>query len=474
VTLALAARRLATRMRMWLPWYVFWLVVLDTLALLLGGLFGQLVRFDTLGDRLDGVAYGDVLRAAVPVWILAMATAHCYEERYLGLGSEEFRRVTNAAARFTALFAVAMFMFKWDVARGFVVVALPTASLYALCFRYLARKVLHWLRKDGAASRRVLVVGDGPALEILTSRLEKAPHSGLRVVGTCQPVTVDGTVSSTIRHVWSTVTSRQADTVAVAHCGQITPLVLRELAWSLEGRGVGLLVAPGLTDVAGPRVNIRAVSGLPLIHVAEPGFTGWGQLAKRIFDTVVAGVSLLLASPLLVALALTVRFSSSGPVLFRQVRIGKDGREFVMYKFRSMYADAETRLTELRCLNDHGESVLFKMREDPRVTRVGKVLRRYSLDELPQLVNVVRGQMSLIGPRPPLPGEVARYAHSVHRRLLVKPGLTGLWQVSGRSDLNWEETVRLDLYYVENWSVTLDAEILVRTVWAVLRGSGAR
>lgn len=464
----------------WLPRYVAALVALDTLALMLGGLLGHLVRFDSLSGRLDlgghftGISYRDILLATVPFWLLAMATARTYEGRYLGLGSEEFRRVGNAAARFTALIAVTVFLFKWDIARGLMILALPAATAFTLVFRFLARKVLHRVRKDGAASHRVLVVGDGDTRDVLVQKLAASPHSGLHVVGVAPPLATGQSGSPSVGHLRTLVQSLRADTVAVAHSPDVSPAVLRELAWSLEGIGVSLLLAPALTDVAGPRVSIRPVSGLPLLQVAEPELTGVRRLAKGTFDVVVSSLGLILASPILAGLALAVRLSSPGPVLFRQVRIGKDGKEFTMFKFRSMHADAEARLDELRAHNDHGDGVLFKMREDPRITTVGKVLRRYSLDELPQLLNVLRGHMSLVGPRPPLPIEVARYARQVHRRLLVKPGLTGLWQVSGRSDLDWDEAVRLDLYYVENWSVALDAEIVWKTAWAVLRGSGAR
>lgn len=463
-----------TSARRWLPRYVAILIALDALALVMGGTFGRLVRFDTLGGSIHGVAYLDVLVAAVPAWVLAMATARSYEGRFLGVGSEEYRRVGNAAARFTALLAVVVFLFDWRVARGLVVVALPASMALALYFRYLARQILHRVREHGAASNRVLVIGDGASRDALVTRLRATPYSGLRVVGVCQPVARDAEGRVSVAHIGRMVRSLRADTLAVAHSPSVDPALLRQIAWSLEGTGVDLLVAPALTDVAGPRVNIRPISGLPLLQVTEPEFTGVRRLAKNAFDVLVAGFGLLVISPLLVSIALAIRLTSRGPAFFRQVRIGRDGKEFTMYKFRSMRVDAEALLEELRIQNDHEDHVLFKMRNDPRITRVGKYLRRFSLDELPQLFNVVLGQMSLVGPRPPLPSEVARYAHHVHRRLLVKPGLTGLWQVSGRADLDWDETVRLDLYYVENWSVALDAEIIWKTIWAVLRGSGAR
>jgi exopolysaccharide biosynthesis polyprenyl glycosylphosphotransferase len=236
---------------------------------------------------------------------------------------------------------------------------------------------------------------------------------------------------------------------------------------------VELLVAPGLTEVAGPRLHMRPFIGLPLVHVEEPEFRGPKRLVKEVLDRLGAAALVLLVLPVLLAIAVAVRVDTPGPVFFRQQRIGKTGRPFTMLKFRSMVVDAEARRAELAARNQNADGLLFKVADDPRVTRVGRLLRRLSLDELPQLLNVLGGSMSLVGPRPPLPSEVARYDDDVRRRLLVKPGLTGLWQISGRSDLTWEEAVRLDLRYVENWSLALDLSILWRTFSAVLHADGA-
>jgi exopolysaccharide biosynthesis polyprenyl glycosylphosphotransferase len=232
------------------------------------------------------------------------------------------------------------------------------------------------------------------------------------------------------------------------------------------------VVATSLLDVAGPRTSIRPVDGLPMLHVEPAELTGGRRLAKGAFDRILATLALIAVAPLLLGLAALVRLTSKGPAMFTQTRVGKDGREFTIYKFRTMYTDAEERLAELAAQNEH-DGLLFKIRNDPRVTPVGRVLRRFSLDELPQLLNVFLGQMSLVGPRPPLPSEVAQYPEDLLRRLAVKPGITGLWQVSGRSNLSWEDTVRLDLRYVENWSLTFDLVILLRTATAIVRASGA-
>jgi exopolysaccharide biosynthesis polyprenyl glycosylphosphotransferase len=247
---------------------------------------------------------------------------------------------------------------------------------------------------------------------------------------------------------------------------------VQDLGWRLENSGTELILVSSLTDVAGPRIHMRPVEGLPMLHVDLPQYEGVNHTMKRGIDLVLGGLAVLLLSPVLAAVALAVKLDSRGPVLFRQQRVGVAGQPFTMFKFRSMVLDAEDRLTQLARSNE-GSGLLFKMRDDPRVTRVGRIIRRYSLDELPQLFNVLNGTMSLVGPRPPLPREVAEYEGRVHRRLLIKPGITGLWQVSGRSNLAWEESVKLDLYYVENWSILSDFLVLLKTVRAVLKRDGA-
>jgi exopolysaccharide biosynthesis polyprenyl glycosylphosphotransferase len=332
--------------------------------------------------------------------------------------------------------------------------------------------------------RRVIVVGHELAVVGITRQLRRERYHGLKVVGACLPATDhrapgwhDGQIGDipvlgTFDEVAPAIGRVGADTVVVLSCPELDGHALRRLAWRLERDDIDLIVASSLIDVAGDRTTIRPVDGLPMLHVEHPRLTGARRLIKTMFDRAGAALLLLGLSPLLAVIAFAVRMDSAGPVLFRQVRVGKDGREFVMFKFRTMHTDAEARLAELRHLNE-GDGVLFKLRDDPRVTRVGRILRKFSLDELPQLRNVLTGSMSLVGPRPPLPEEVAVYADDVRRRLAVRPGMTGLWQVSGRSDLPWEEAVRLDLRYVENWSLSLDLVILLRTLSAVTRGAGA-
>jgi exopolysaccharide biosynthesis polyprenyl glycosylphosphotransferase len=262
-------------------------------------------------------------------------------------------------------------------------------------------------------------------------------------------------------------------TLVVLPAPEFDASVLRRMSWTAAARGVDFLLAPVLADVSAARLAVRPTNGVPLVRVQAPNLSRTSRLPKELLDrSFAAGLLLLLALPMLLV-ALIVRLDSSGPALFRQQRVGRYGDHFTMFKFRTMRPDSEALRAELEHLNENSDGLLFKVKGDPRITRVGSFLRRSSLDELPQLINVVKGDMSLVGPRPPLPEEVEEYPAEVRRRLLVKPGLTGLWQVSGRSDLPWEEAVRLDLAYVDNWSTSLDLSILARTTTAVVRGTGA-
>jgi exopolysaccharide biosynthesis polyprenyl glycosylphosphotransferase len=419
--------------------------------------------------------------------LLALAINRAYERRLLFVGTDEYQRVLGAGVAFTATVAIASYALDIDLARGYVVIALPVATGACVLVRFANRKALHRARRRGEYLRRVVVAGHELAVVGIARQLRRERYHGLEVVGACLPPHRPGAGAESDWHdgqvgdlpVYGTfddparaVRLAGADTVVVLTCPEFDGVYLRRLAWQLERDDVDLIVASNLIDVAGARTTIRPVDGLPMLHVEHPTLSGARRVVKAIFDRAGALALLGLLFPVLVGVAVAVRIDSPGPILFRQVRVGRHGREFLMYKFRTMRVDAERRLAELRHLNEQ-DSVLFKMRDDPRVTRVGWWLRRLSIDELPQLFNVMLGTMSLVGPRPPLPHEVAAYPADARRRLAVRPGMTGLWQVSGRSDLPWEEAVRLDLRYVENWSLTLDLVILLRTLTAVYRGVGA-
>jgi exopolysaccharide biosynthesis polyprenyl glycosylphosphotransferase len=464
-----------SRRQRWERRYVWALLLCDLAAGVAAGAATFGLRFGAEVTSYNQAYLG--LSALLPVVLLVvLAVSRAYERRYLFVGTDEYQRVFRGGVGLIAGAAVLSYALDLDLARSYVLAALPMAIVSVVVLRFALRKRLHMARARGESLRRVIVVGHELSVIGITRQLRRERYHGLEVVGACLPPRHDGVVDlpvyGTFEDVASAVDLADADTVVVLSCPELDGMVLRRLAWRLERDDVDLVVASALIDVAGARTTIRPFDGLPMLHVEHPRLHGGIRIVKEIVDRVGAALLLGVFGPLLLGVALLVRVTSRGPVLFRQVRVGRDGREFRIFKFRSMYVDAEARLAELRHLNEH-DGVLFKIRDDPRVTPVGRWLRRFSLDELPQLLNVLAGQMSLVGPRPPLPAEVAAYAADVRRRLAVKPGMTGLWQVSGRSDLSWEEAVRLDLRYVENWSLSLDLVILLRTMTAVVRSSGA-
>ncbi|MFF0271251.1 sugar transferase [Kribbella sp. NPDC004536] len=441
----------------------------DLLAAMLGVSVALLTRF---GYHV-GSSYL-VVSSLLPVaWVAVVALSKGYDPRFFGAGPDEFRSLLRAGVGLTAAVAMTSYVTKAEIARGFVVLAIPVMVIAALLLRYALRKDLHRHRVRGRCMHRVLVVGRSGPAATLCEHLESRPTDGFRVVATCRPRGESGDLEALDEPDILAAADRHAvEVVAVATDPELAGQSLRRLSWALEQRGVELIVSPGIIEVAGPRISVRPVAGLSLLHLERPSVSGGPHLMKAVFDRVVALGIILLLSPVLIGLALAVKLTSAGPMLFRQQRVGRAGVEFTMLKFRSMYVDAEQRLSDLYALSD-GNGVIFKMRNDPRMTPLGRWIRRCSLDELPQLFNVLRGDMSLVGPRPPLAEEVALYAADDSRRMLVKPGMTGLWQVSGRSDLSWDESVRLDLRYVDNWSMTLDLLILWKTVRAVIYGAGA-
>ena len=480
-----AARReiLATKRRGLAPWersYIASLVALDAAAAAGAAVAAHTLRFGEV-PLLSPAGMATSVVALPVVWVLAMLLCRTYERRFLGVGSEEYRRVLVASVSVVAVVGTASWALELDVARGYVVAALPLATFLTLVQRYARRKLLHARRAQGQFLQRVLLVGHASSVAAMAATLRRASYHGLQVVGACVPGGVARhpelerlgiPVLGSFADGATVAKSVGADVVAVLPSPELDGLALRRLGWDLEDTEADLVIAPAVTELIGPRVTIRPVCGLPLLHVSRPELSGVRRLGKGIVDRSAALFALVLLLPLLLVVAAFIKIDSRGPVLYRQKRVGELGRDFTMLKFRSMVPDAEQRLIDLRERSD-GNGVLFKMRSDPRVTRVGRVLRKYSLDELPQLINVLRGDMSLVGPRPPLRAEVDLYGDHVLRRLLVKPGITGLWQVNGRSELDWDESVRLDLRYVENWSFAYDFVILWRTFSAVAKGRGA-
>jgi exopolysaccharide biosynthesis polyprenyl glycosylphosphotransferase len=472
----------------WRRGYALRLTITDTLALV-WVVFGVQILWLGIGTevqtrepRLTGISYSLISLLIVALWVGALGLYDTRSARTIGTGSAEYTRVVNASFRLFGLVAIVAFLFKIDLARGYILIALPVGTLVLLAVRWMWRQWLRVQRETGDYSSRVLLVGSAASIGQTAAELMRQPYAGYRVVGACMPAggdhaALDGhdvPVVGTLDDLAGAMERLDADTLIITSSDDLPNDRVRRISWGLQPGRQHLVVAPSIIDVGGPRIHTRPVAGLPLIHVETPRYEGAKLVAKRAFDLVVAGILTTVLSPALLAIAIAVRVDSAGPVLFRQQRVGLNGRTFNMLKFRSMVPDAEAKLAALRReAHDKGNDVLFKMKDDPRITRVGHVLRRYSLDELPQLFNVLGGSMSLVGPRPSLERELTQYEEHTHRRFLVKPGITGLWQVSGRSNLTWEESVRLDLYYVENWSMTGDLSILWRTVRAVAQRDGA-
>lgn len=470
--------RIANRAQGWVRTYRALLIVLDLVACATAGLIAIEIWEQAPSGFISVAFLTWIAVIGLPTaWVLVLWGHGAYDSRYLGIGSDEFKRVLKAVVTLTAAICFIAFTQKLALSRYTVGTVLPLILVLTTSFRFFARKGLHYFRRKGKASQRLLLVGTlGETLSVYRTATRN-PHAGLVPVGIflTEPTRETPSLPIPVHNgkidLAEEVRSTDADTVAVCGSRGVGSDSLRRLAWQLEGTGIDLVVAPSLTDIAGPRVHIRPVEGLPLLHVEEPTISGIGWLLKGAFDRVAAIFGLIILSPLLLVTAALIRFTSDGPVFFRQARTGRGGETIRVWKFRTMYTDAEKRLADLLGANET-DGLLFKMKDDPRITKVGHWLRKFSIDELPQLINVVVGEMALVGPRP-LPVNDSDFVGDVRRRMLVRPGITGLWQVSGRSNLSWEDAVRLDLYYVDNWSPMFDLMIMWKTIFVVLKRDGA-
>ena len=465
-------------------WSRRYLILVASADALIGGISAAIPA--SISNTLSGQPHVVPLLCLVGlvVWPAAIAICRGYRRNRIGIGLDEPGAVVRAGMVVVVAGALPAGIIAGDPLTLYALLKLvatgtPFAVLLSLMVRFFARRILHLMQRHGRSLRHVLVVGSFGAAQQLSERIQREPDAGMKVIGLCLPASqlprpvVDGIpVLGSLQQVSDVVRARGCDAVAVTSDDATRYNYLRQLAWSLEGADVELLVDPGLVEVAGPRMHIRPLMGFPLLHVEEPHFTGWRRVVKRVTDLVLTSVGLLIISPLMLGIAAVIKLQDGGPVIFRQARIGREGTPFIMLKFRSMVVDAEDRKPDLMETNE-GKGGLFKLSDDPRVTSFGRFMRDFSLDELPQLFNVLGGSMSLVGPRPHLASELAQMPSEASRRSLVTPGLTGLWQVSGRSGLEGDDAVRFDLRYVENWSFTLDLWILWKTIFAVLTKRGA-
>jgi exopolysaccharide biosynthesis polyprenyl glycosylphosphotransferase len=478
-----AARKLSGRE--WSRFLARFLRLTDSLVVVVSVLLGYVIRFDgghSFAESRDN-ALGALLAAGLAVlWIGALHFYRTRDPKVLGVGSSEYKRVAVSTTRVFGLLAVFLVVFRLEPAWAFYVASFPLGLLALVGNRWFARRWYNRKQAEGQFLVKAIVIGEPNDVRYVLGRIAKKTGAVYEILGVSLPgarrgmtLDVDGRripVLSSTDDVVRTVGKYGAEAVIVAGPVPGGNQYIRELGWRLEEHRAELVLASTLTNVAGPRIHWRPVEGLPLMHVDVPQYSGGKHVLKRLLDIAGAAVALVLLSPLFLALAVIVKRNGPGPVFFKQERVGKAGRPFRMIKFRSMVTDAEASLAALMARNE-GSGVLFKMQNDPRVTSCGRWMRRYSLDELPQFWNVLTGEMSLVGPRPPLQREVEAYERHTHRRLLIKPGITGLWQVNGRSDLPWDEAVRLDLYYVENWSIMGDVIIMWRTFKAMCMPSGA-
>jgi len=446
---------------------------------------GDLIHF---AGRRDHLAAGAALAA---LWMVFLSVSGSRSRRVTGHsvgrgicgGVGEYGIIVLATLQLFGMVAISAQLFHIDVSRGYLAIALPLGVVGLICSR------AYW-RHAATVKRRtidptsVLVVGSKPVARNIATMFARDPEAGYRVVGICTPtgptpgassIHVEGRDIPIIgidEAIVGAVRRTGVHTVAMAATDHLKPTEIRRLMWELEALGVDLMVSPGLVDVADERLYSRAVAGMAMLEVTKPQYSRANSLAKRTFDVLFTIVALLFAAPVMTVAAVAVKLSSPGPVFYPSERIGRDGTTFRMFKFRSMYRDADRHVSQM--INaDGGNPIFFKVKDDPRVTSIGRVLRKFSIDELPQFFNVLRGEMSVVGPRPQVRREVDSYDDLFRRRLSVKPGLTGLWQVSGRSDLQVEDAVRLDLSYVENWSPVQDLTIIAKTVKTVFRGDGA-
>ncbi|WP_328701908.1 sugar transferase [Aestuariimicrobium ganziense] len=428
---------------------------------------------------------GDLNRLLVPTlpwiglgWMLALYLGGAYRHRRWGAGLEEYRQVANATVIYVLTIGLGAYLFEYPLSRGFLAILFAISAPLLCLGRLLARRALQHLRSAGRYCTRTLVAGDPGPVADLIGVLRRETWLGYAPVGVATHATgvnevAGATVVGSPDDILSALQAARAGTVIFTTGSVHRGRDFNEMARTLERHHAEMVVVPALSEISAQRIAVTPVGGLPLMHVGKPQAERSLRYTKRLFDIAASGVLLVLFSPLLLVVSLAIRGQDGGSVLFRQMRVGRGGEPFALLKFRSMVMNAELlRRTELEDQNEV-DGQLFKIKDDPRITKLGRFIRRYSIDELPQLVNVLRGEMSLVGPRPALPEEVAGYASHVRRRLDVRPGMTGLWQVSGRSDLSWDDAVRLDLYYVDNWSLLQDIVILFRTVRAVFQASGA-
>jgi len=448
-------------------------VMADALAVAVAGMIAVLVRQRFTGEAARPVDVAFAL-GTIPVWLAAGAHKKVFTSRYITRRLDEIHRITSATIVTSIVMSSMAFVLELTISRGLLGLHLVTAAGVLVAERTVLRSWYERQRLNGHMRRPVLIAGGNTEARELARMLREERRLGYDVLGLLSDDPVDDQhvpVVGRLEDAAKVATSMGATGVLIATTA-VDPTTSNRLTRELVEAGVHVELSSTLLDIDPSRLQVRPLGRYPVVFVEPVARSGWRPTAKRCFDVFAASLGLLVMAPVLAASALAIKLDSKGPVLFKQLRVGREGVPFTVLKLRTMVVDAEERLIDLRERNE-ADGPLFKISQDPRVTRVGAVLRRSSLDELPQLWNVIRGEMSLVGPRPALPTEMEGWDADLFARTRVQPGLTGLWQVSGRSDADFATYSRLDLYYVDNWSLLNDLGILVRTVPAVLARKGA-
>ncbi|GGG29151.1 polyprenyl glycosylphosphotransferase [Rhodococcoides trifolii] len=461
----------------WQRSYVKQALILDISIVAAAAGFAFLVD---MGGKTS-VGPGQSISMAV-LWTLFLAVLRTRDTAIVGNGYEEYRRVITATAALVGVIAIVALFLQAGIAREYLVLSFPTGLIGLVLGRHFLRRRLAQSRGRGENVNDMIVVGTVESVRSLSHRFDSTASAGYRVIGACVPnydgdtlvvgdriVPVFGDLSS----LDFAITTTTATAVAVASTEQLGYEGMKNLAWKLDNHDIDLIVSPGVADLSVPRMRIEPIDGLPILQIGQPSFEGAHVAAKSVFGFFLASFGLVVTAPVLLAAAIAIKLEDGGPVFFRQRRVGRGGKVFRIWKLRTMVVNADSIVSDARDAAGQNESVFYKSANDARITKIGRFLRRTSIDELPQLFNVIAGDMSIVGPRPLVEGEGSNIAHFIQRRSLVKPGVTGLWQVSGRSDVTEEERIRLDHLYIDNWSPVQDLVIVWRTIAAVIKSDGA-
>jgi exopolysaccharide biosynthesis polyprenyl glycosylphosphotransferase len=462
-----SARRIALR------------VLADAMAVMTALFLASTVRFEILeGSPTVDAPYTLVTLLATPVWLILFKLYGLYEPRQVLGPVNEFKQVFHGVVAGTVLIIIAESTFDLELARGWSLLVLACGLVLVGGERLAVRKTLHFLRRRGGDTTRTIILGSNLEARTVARTLQREAWLGYSILGFVDDATPVGHQISDGRQILGNtgdlkelIRRHNASLVLVA-ASAFDAARLNRMFWELQDLDIDLQMTSGTVDLLASRMTVQSVAGVPLLYVRRTGITQTQRALKRSLDLIGSAFLLVLLAPVLGAVALWIKTDSSGPIFFKQTRVGRGGRHFTCWKFRTMVEDAEDRRAELEHLSE-GPGLLFKLKEDPRVTKAGKRLRRYSFDELPQLWNVIKGDMSLVGPRPALPVEAEQYDDWVLNRLKVRPGMSGLWQVSGRTETSFSDYIRYDLFYIQNWSLSLDLWILWRTFRAVFKAEGA-